>query len=88
MKKVKPAQMDPSSAVYQPQSSLQGRGVVPWKVDKTIKRDNVRYPGPGDYVNEQGRTVKSISSCFASTSDRFGKAKKIREEKRPGPGAY
>jgi len=32
--------------------------------------------------------VKSISSCFNSATDRFGKGKKLKEEKMPGPGQY
>ena len=44
-------------------------------------------PGPGQY-NQQIRGSKSVSSCFASTSDRFGVVKSIKEVKAPGPGAY
>lgn len=33
------------------------------------------------------RPSKSVSSCFASASDRFGR-KKLREERAPGPGYY
>jgi hypothetical protein len=45
-----------------------------------------RKPGPGDY-DYKLKASKSVSSCFASASDRFGR-KKVREEKAPGPGYY
>ena len=34
------------------------------------------------------RGSKSVSSCFASTTDRFGTIRSIKEVKAPGPGAY
>ena len=34
------------------------------------------------------RGSKSVSSCFASATDRFGVVKSIKEIKAPGPGSY
>jgi hypothetical protein len=77
MMKVRPAAMESSAATFHPPSSLNHKGVTAWKQGKMIKRENERYPGPGDY-NHQARVTKSVSSCFASASDRFGTAKKIK----------
>lgn len=51
------------------------------------RRESERNPGPGDY-NCQVKGSKSVSSCFASTSDRFGTGKGIKAVKHPGPGSY
>lgn len=63
------------------------KGVVPWKTEKMMNRMSDYVPGPGEY-SYQVKSNKSLSSCFISTTDRFGAVKKIKQDKMPGPGSY
>ena len=58
-----------------------------WKTGQNFKREGESKPGAGEYNNEI-RGSKSVSSCFASATDRFGVVKSIKEVKAPGPGSY
>lgn len=89
MKKVQPPKPDaPHPGSYDISRSLNGKGVVVWKSEKPIKKEMEAVPGPGDYNYPSSKVTKSVSSCFHSSTDRFGKIKKFKEEKLPGPGQY
>jgi hypothetical protein len=88
MKKVYPPKPNaPHPGSYDINTSMSARGVVAWKEKKAIQKEVEAQPGPGDY-NYASKQTKSMSSCFHSSTDRFGKVKKFREEKLPGPGQY
>ncbi len=88
MKKVKPPEVQaPHPGSYDIARSLSAKGVLVWKQQKPIKKQAELLPGPGNYIQSIIPT-KSISSCFNSATDRFGKGKKLKEEKIPGPGQY
>lgn len=79
MKKVQVQMNDPPHpGSYELRSNLTAKGVLAWKAGKLVSREPERLPGPGEY-NHERKPSKSLSSCFVSNTDRFGKIKKFRE---------
>lgn len=80
MKKVK-AQIKnpPHPGSYEIRTNLTGKGVVAWKPIKGFDKEQLALPGPGEYEgNKTLKGSKSLSSCFNSTTDRFGQIKRLK----------
>jgi hypothetical protein len=78
MKKVVPPKPDaPHPGSYEISKALNAKGVVPWKSEKPVKKEQEVIPGPGEY-SYTNKNAKALSSCFHSSTDRFGKIKKFK----------
>ena len=89
MAKVQPSRKDaPHPGSYEIQRDFEAKGVLSWRPEKHVEKEQDVAPGPGDYQTLIAKENKSLVTCFNSTTNRFGVAQKLRTDKKPGPGDY